>query len=123
MLAVAGEMGIEAEWIPRIATGFCGGVSRSSSLCGAVSGGVMSLGLELGRDHPEESVETCYAAVRQLQSRFLERFGALNCHELTGCDLATPEGQISFKETGQKHRCQQYSEGAAAIVVELLDGV
>ncbi len=122
MLAVAGYLEVDAEWIPRIATGLCGGVSRSSQLCGAVSGGVMGLGLELGRDHPEESVEPCYAAARQLQKRFHERFGALCCGELTGCDLATDEGQRRFKETDQRDRCKAYTEGATAIVLELLDG-
>ena len=36
--------------IPRIATGFGGGVGRNGDICGALSGAVIAIGLALGRD-------------------------------------------------------------------------
>jgi C_GCAxxG_C_C family probable redox protein len=37
----------------KIASGFGGGVSRRGSICGAVSGGIMALGLKFGTDGTE----------------------------------------------------------------------
>lgn len=41
--------------IPRIATGFGGGIARNGDVCGALTGGVMAIGLALGRVSPEDS--------------------------------------------------------------------
>ena len=37
--AVAEGLGIRSELIPKIATGLCGGISRTGNICGAVSAG------------------------------------------------------------------------------------
>ncbi len=87
LLAVAESRGIESELIPRIATGFCGGMSRTCGTCGAVSGGVMAIGLCLGRTAPGESVAPAYSAVGKFSEKFKARFGSINCKDLTGCDL------------------------------------
>ena len=63
LLALAEQQGIRSDVIPRIATGFCGGMSRTGNLCGAVSGGVMGLGLALGRHTPQDSREPVYRAI------------------------------------------------------------
>jgi C_GCAxxG_C_C family probable redox protein len=73
--------------IPRIATGFGGGVGRNGDLCGAISGGVMAIGLALGRDRAEQSNEACYAAVDRFYTDFVKEFGSSKCRELTGIDL------------------------------------
>ncbi len=54
LLAVAESEGIQSDFIPKIATGFCGGVSRTCGMCGAVSGGIMAIGLFAGRNAPTE---------------------------------------------------------------------
>ena len=40
------------ELIPKIATGFGGGIGRCGSLCGALAGGVMALGVRFGTNEP-----------------------------------------------------------------------
>ena len=40
LLAISESMGQKSDLIPKIATGLCGGVSRTCGICGAVSGGV-----------------------------------------------------------------------------------
>ena len=57
LLAVAESLGIRSDIIPRIATGFCGGVSDSGGMCGAVSGAIMAIGLAAGRSSTEQSAE------------------------------------------------------------------
>ena len=107
--------------MPRIATGFCSGVARTSGHCGAISGAIMGLGLATGRDSPEESIEETFALVRELVQRFEDKFGSRNCHQLTGCDLSTPEGQERFKANNVIDRCYQYAEEATRIALQLLE--
>ena len=38
--------------IVKLASGFTGGIGRSGSVCGALTGGVMALGLAFGRTNP-----------------------------------------------------------------------
>ena len=83
--------------LPRVATAFGGGLSRQGHVCGAVTGGLMAIGLALGRRAKTDSKEPAYAAGVELQRRFLAAFGTLNCRDLTGCDLSTPEGQALFE--------------------------
>jgi C_GCAxxG_C_C family probable redox protein len=120
LMAVAEVHNVESDVIPRIATGFCSGVARTSGQCGAISGAIMGLGLAIGRDSPEKSVEETYALVRELIERFEGKFGSRNCQQLTGCDLSTSEGQEWFRKNNVIDRCYQYAEEATRIVLQLL---
>ena len=83
--------------VPRIATGFGGGISRNGDVCGALVGGVMAMSLALGRDKPEQDREPCYPAVDRLYNEFRTRFGSCKCRELTNANLKTPEGATAYK--------------------------
>ena len=108
LLAMAESKGIKSEFIPGIATGFCGGISGTCGICGAVSGAIMGLNLFTGRNSPEETVDKNYKLVRQLIGMFKGKFGSTNCEELTGCNLGTEEGLQAFRESGQKEKCREY---------------
>ena len=58
LLAIAESQGIQSDLIPRIATGFCSGISRTGGMCGAVSGAIMGIGLVAGRNSPAEFTRT-----------------------------------------------------------------
>lgn len=120
LLSVAESKGIRSDLIPRIATGFCGGISRTSNICGAVSGAIMAINLFYGRMDANTSPEQNYAKVREVIARFESRFGTTNCKELIGCDLATPEGQQYFKENHLLARCRSFSVEAARMAMEIL---
>lgn len=120
LLAVAESEGIQSDFIPKIATGFCGGVSRTCSMCGAVSGGIMVIGLFTGRNAPTETVAESYTMVRKLVKQFGARFGSTNCQELTGCDLGTEEGQKYFKENNIRPKCRIFTEEATRISLSLI---
>lgn len=121
LMAGAKHLGIQSEMMPAIATGFCSGLARTSGLCGALSGGVMVLGLAYGRERAGESVEQSYAATRMLLDAFRAEFGATGCSELLGCDLGTPEGQLDFRERRLGERCLRYTAAAARLAAELAD--
>jgi C_GCAxxG_C_C family probable redox protein len=121
LLAIAESKGIESDLLPKIATGFCGGVSRTCGMCGAVSGGIMAIGLFSGRTAADESVLPTYEAVQELLKRFAGRFGSTNCRELTGCDLGTDEGQNYFKDNNIIETCRHFTEGATAMAATLIE--
>jgi C_GCAxxG_C_C family probable redox protein len=122
LLAVAEHENIQSEIIPCIATGFCSGMARTGGMCGAVSGGIMAIGVRLGRNSPNDAIDPCYQAVRVFLQLFTTQFKALSCLELTGVHLGTPEGQAEFKDKGQIKQCTNYVGEAARMVVEVLGG-
>ncbi|MCK4497696.1 C_GCAxxG_C_C family protein [Candidatus Bathyarchaeota archaeon] len=120
LLAAKAWWGIKDRLIPRIATGFGAGVGRQGLICGALSGGIMALGVRYGRDKPTKG-NTPYWFTQELAKRFKERFGTLTCRELTECDLLTEAGQRKYsKEQTWEKKCHQYIEEVAGIVFDII---
>jgi len=99
LLAVSRQLGIESPLIPRIATAFGGGMGRSGEVCGAVVGALMCIGIVHGREEPEQSDVEAYALARSLLQAFRQEMGSIDCRELTGHDLSTPEGVQAFRNS------------------------
>jgi C_GCAxxG_C_C family probable redox protein len=121
LLAITESKGIKSDLIPKIATGFCSGVSRTCGMCGAVSGAIMAINLFTGRNSPNESVLESYAAARKLLEMFETKFGSTNCKNLIGCDLGTEEGQNFFKSNNLGIQCRRYTEEATGIALLLIE--
>jgi len=119
-LALAEGLGVDSPLVPRLATGFCSGLARTDGLCGAFSGGVLGLGLALGRDTAHDGLDRSYGAVQEFRGVFLERFGHEGCTHICGCRLDTDEGRKAFGPSGAKARCLDVVEWAAAQVVRIL---
>ncbi len=90
---IADEEGISSPLLPGIATGFCGGMSRTCNMYGAITGGILALNIVFGRGSTEDSVEENYKAVQNLISGFEKEFGSINCQELLDCNLGIDDGQ------------------------------
>jgi C_GCAxxG_C_C family probable redox protein len=120
---LAHRQGIESDLLPAIATGFCGGVSRTGGMCGAVSGAVMAISLANGRKRAADSREPTYAAVQGLVDGFAEEFGSVNCSELLGLNLGADEGRAAFRARGLNRRCRSFACRAAEIAAEIIDRV
>jgi C_GCAxxG_C_C family probable redox protein len=121
LLAIAENQGIHSDLIPKIATGFCSGISRSRGLCGAVSGAILSIGLYLGRNSADESVDRTYCAVQELLRLFENKFGSLNCEELIDCDLGTEEGQFKYRSENLEEQCIRFTQEATSIALLLIN--
>ena len=109
-----------SEIIPRIATGFGGGISRNGDVCGALTGGIMAIGLALGRDKPEQSREPCYPAADRFYNDFRTTFGSCKCRELTNADLKTPEGALSYQTEAHAEVCTPMVAWAAMRAYEII---
>lgn len=120
LLAIAENQGIQSDLIPKIATGFCSGISRTGGMCGAVSGAIMGINLVAGRSSPSESIEPSYTLTQKLISHFERQYGTVNCRQLIGCDLATEAGQQYFMENHLLERCFQYAQDATRMAISLI---
>lgn len=120
LLAVCESLKIESVLIPRIASGFCGGVSNTNGMCGAVVGGIMALNIVFGRNKTNESKDLNYKKVQQFQKMFAEKFGSTNCASLTDCDLSTEAGHLKFKELKVGLKCADYTGEATRMVLDLI---
>ena len=68
----------------KLASGFPVGIGKSKCLCGAVSGGVMALGLKYGRTEPgAEMPEGCFPANADLHDYIKDEYGSTCCRVLT----------------------------------------
>jgi C_GCAxxG_C_C family probable redox protein len=120
VLSLAKAQGIESDLVPKMATGFCGGMARTCGTCGALTGAIMGIGLVLGRSNRDDSVKDAYLATQRLVAEFEQAFGARDCQVLLGCDLGTPEGQATFRSKSLGERCEEYTGKAAEIAATIL---
>lgn len=120
VLAVADALGVDSELLPRAATAFCSGMSRSCGTCGALTGAVMGVSLAFGRSAPGQPVQPAYAAAQRLIREFEREFGARDCHVLLGCDLDTPAGQAAFREQKLGERCAKFTGKAAELAARII---
>ena len=86
------DLKVDEEIIPQIAFGFAGGIGNSGSVCGAVAGAVMAIGLKLGRGETMEEMFRIVGVVQAFRRSFETEMGTIDCRELTGVDLGTEAG-------------------------------
>jgi C_GCAxxG_C_C family probable redox protein len=121
VLAVAKAQGVDSELLPKVATAFCSGMSRTCGTCGALTGAIMGVGLVLGRSTAKDSVQPSYTATQQLIQAFEKEFGSRDCQALLGgCDLNTAEGQAMFNDQKLGQRCLQFTGRAAEIAARVI---
>ncbi len=89
--AFASQLGMDESLMLKMASPFGGGVARRGQVCGALTGGLMALGLARGADTPAGKEEAY-----RLGQDFLQRFEAIHktilCRDLLGYDISTAAG-------------------------------
>ncbi|MGA2175343.1 MAG: C-GCAxxG-C-C family protein [Verrucomicrobiota bacterium] len=117
------DLGVNKDTALRLACGFGAGMARKQEVCGAISGGIITLGLKHGRGEGQERTvtEETYRKVRELMSQFESKHGTCLCRTLlNGCDLNTPSGQRYFKENDLLHKT---CKGCVQTVVEIVEKI
>jgi C_GCAxxG_C_C family probable redox protein len=108
----------------KIACGFGAGMARRQDICGAVTGGLMVLGLKFGRGERQDRTATdeTYAKTQDLMCRFEARHGSCNCRQLLdGCDLTTEDGLRRFKEKDMlNHTCKACIQTVVGILEDMI---
>ena len=119
----AAELGLERDQALKVASAFGGGMGRMGGTCGAITGAYMAISLKYGMVDPADQAakEKTYAVVQAFAQQFKERFGGLDCRDLLGVDLSTPEGFAFAREQGLfTQRCALFIEAATEILDERL---
>ena len=107
--------------IPKIATAFGGGIGRRGSLCGALTGGVMAIGLKHGTNGTElKQKEKSYEIALKFFDRFVLECGSPLCKDLIGYDLTNPvELNKMRKSHVREKRCCNFVRNAVEILIDL----
>ena len=121
LLSVSESKGIESDLIPKIATGFCGGISHTDGICGAISGGILAINMIYGRSKPSDPREDSEVKVQDLISTFKENFHSTHCYKLTGCDLGTEEGQEKYNINECYELCDKFVFEATKLTLDLIE--
>ncbi|MFB0564506.1 MAG: C-GCAxxG-C-C family protein [Candidatus Aminicenantaceae bacterium] len=117
----APKLGLKRRIALKIATPFGGGMAHMDEVCGAVTGGLMVIGLKHGMSKEEdlEAKEKAYKLSQEFASRFKKRNKTIKCRELIGHDLSTPEGYDSAKENNVfDTQCTKFVRDAVEILEE-----
>jgi len=80
-LAFCGDLDLDKDMALRMASGFGGGMGGRQEVCGAVSRGVIAIGLNHGRGEGQDKqkADGAYGKVRKLMSQFESKHGSCIC--------------------------------------------
>ena len=101
LYAFSGEFDLADETALKISSGLGAGMGRKGEVCGAVTGGILVLGMRHGwvANDDRTAKETTYFKIQELMNQFALKHGSYICRDLlNGCDLTTEEGQRFFQE-------------------------
>jgi C_GCAxxG_C_C family probable redox protein len=99
--AFSGELGLDEKTAFNIAQAFGGGM-HINSICGAVTGAYMTLGLanSASKENPRQSADKTNELIKEFNRNFVALHSSLNCTELSGYDLSKPEESKKAREKG-----------------------
>lgn len=100
-----------------------GGMARMGQLCGALSGAAVSVGLKEHFDPPENNKDkvATFDWIQSLSKDFTDKFGAMACGDLLGCDICTPEGFRAAKKNRVIQNCPTYVGYVCDRLAEVFD--
>jgi len=108
----------------KLACGFGAGMGRKGEVCGAVSGGILVIGIKYGRGENDDpsAKELTYAKTRELMDQFAGKHGTCICRQLlNGCDLTMEEGQKQFTENDLSNKvCKPCIQSAVVILENII---
>ena len=120
LLALKKRLGVGSDVIPKIGTGIGAGVSLNGLLCGSVSSVALAIGMKYGRTSPQENPKPVWDTVDKYVAQFKERFGSVNCRQLTGLDLKTEEELKQYYAKVHDYACVERLKFAVEKAIEIL---
>ena len=103
----------------KVSSGFGGGM-KIGSVCGALSGGIMALGLKLASTDPAFK-KLMDEPVKELISRFVDTMGHTDCLTIIGYNVNIPEQrELATSQGIMKEKCKLAIATAVQIVDEIL---
>jgi C_GCAxxG_C_C family probable redox protein len=107
--------------IPKVATAFGGGIGGRGSLCGALTGAIMAIGLKHGTDKTVLTEKgKAYEIALKFYDRFVKEWGSPFCRELIGYDLTNPEELKRLRKSNvHEEKCSHFVKKAVEILIGL----
>ena len=117
-LAFCDLAGLEKKTAARMASSFGGGIGRMRSVCGAVSGMSMVLGLLYGYDDPADNAgkKALYQNIQALAEKFRGEHGSIICRELLKNPPSDPNPTIRSPEFYKMRPCDRMVFTAAELM-------
>jgi len=106
--------------IPKMSTDIGTSASLNGLLCGSVSSVVIAIGMKYGGTSPEETPKPVWEMIDKYVGDFKDRFGHVNCRELTGLDMKTDEGLKEYFDRVHDHACAARIRFAVKSALEIL---
>ena len=121
LMTMLGDWNLKNELVPKIATGFGGGIGRCGSVCGALTGGVMAISIMYGTNEPLMKKRLkAYETAQKFYVQFEAQNGSVLCKELIGFDLSVPkQWDEAVKTNAFKEKCTVLVKKAVEILAEL----
>jgi C_GCAxxG_C_C family probable redox protein len=135
-LAIQNVSGLQCDLTAKAVSGFSGGFGGIQSLCGALTGAALALGMKYGRDPallqgpPQEAIEKQYEAseqVARLAMWFEREFGSLYCREIrrahmgTDLDNGIPWQKEWAEHLGMRKHCRDVVARTARRTLAMLE--
>jgi C_GCAxxG_C_C family probable redox protein len=109
----------------RASCAFGAGVCGRAGMCGVASGALIVIGLAHGRVEAADVAarDRTYALSREFLARFAEVAGAVDCRDILGVDISTPEGAARARAAGAfDTRCPALVREGSGLLAALLRG-
>lgn len=112
----------------KASTGLAGGVARMGETCGALTGGIMAIGLVLGREELEniQAYRDTMQASYEMYDRFKEEIGSSVCFEIQesllgkSFDFKRDEEAEKWYQAGGLEKCPLVCAVAARIAADII---
>ena len=117
------QLGLDETTALKISSGFAAGM-QMAGVCGSVTGAYMVLGLKFADQDSGRSAgrKQVYEKVAEFNRQFRERNVSLNCRQLLGCDIMTPEGkEVADQNNLFKTVCPKFIEDSVQILQTIIE--
>ncbi|MCX5909298.1 MAG: C-GCAxxG-C-C family protein [Deltaproteobacteria bacterium] len=106
------------------AVGPMAGGSRVGSLCGALQGGILALGMLYGPEGEKmgslEALQESFQPVKRLYREFDKAFGSRLCPEIIHADLNIPEERQRWVDRGGREECARLCGTTVRILFNII---
>ncbi len=106
------------------AVGPMAGGSRMGSLCGALQGGILALGMLFGAEgdamSSQEALVESFQPVKRLYQEFEKTFGSRLCHEIIQANLDIPEERQRWIDRGGKREGARLCGNTVRILFQII---
>ena len=121
--AYSADFGLDEAVACKTACAFGAGMGRTGRTCGAVTGAFMVIGLARGMASAQEkdAKEQTYRMTQSFIREFEKQHRSIECREILGLDISTPEGLKAVKDKGLiKSVCVPCVRSAVEIVGKIV---